>query len=150
MNTDEPATQRTSWVQKRVLDHRSSIHNKSHCSKTERVLDRHIHLAFTDYKKAFDSLDHDFMLDALSSQGIPNNFVNLIQAMSNLKAIIKTDKIRDSFSTEKGVKQGDPLSLMSTFLCCLEVFKGLNWKNKEEICRRYDIVLIFKNSEELK
>lgn len=92
---------------------------------------RDLHLAFIDFRKAFDSLDHDFMLVALRNQGVPNTYIKLIQEMyTNLKGRILTEREGEYFEIKKGVKQGDPLS-PALFCCALEeIFRKLKWENR--------------------
>lgn len=118
-----------------------------------------LHLAFIDYKKAFDSLDHEFMIQALTQQGVPAQIVRIIQEMyMNLKAKIRTDILGPFFNIKKGVKQGDPLSPL-IFSCALEqVFRNLEWEKNGIVINgkalnnlRFadDIVLIAKSPDEL-
>ena len=78
---------------------------------------------------------------------------------SNNEAWIKTDRLGKYFKIQKGVRQEDPLS--STFFVCVleEIFRGLNWEDKE-ICingeylsnLRFadDVVLIEEDPDKMK
>ncbi len=118
-----------------------------------------LHLVFIDYKKAFDSLEHNFLLAALKNQGVPTALVRLIKNLySNIEARIITDKEGNYFKISKGVKQGDPLSPL-LFNCALEeVFRNINWEGKGvKINGKYlnnlrfadDIVLMSSDIKEL-
>ena len=51
-----------------------------------------VHLAFIDFTKAFDSLNHNFLIEALINQGMPKIYINLvINHHSDLEARIITD-----------------------------------------------------------
>ena len=118
-----------------------------------------LHLAFIDFKKAFDSIDHSFMLTALKNQGVPIIYIKIIEAMyTNLKARILTDVVGQSFNINRGVKQGDPPSPILFAAILEEIFKKLQWSNKgimidgiilNNLRFADDIVLIAKSSEEL-
>ncbi len=139
-----------------TIDH---LHTVNQLIEKSQEYNFDLHLAFIDYSKAFDSLDHNYMIKALKNQGIPATYIIIIKNMyTNLKARIKTDKLGTYFNIEKGVKQGDPLSSF-IFICTLEeVFRGLEWDGKGlKINGKYlnnlrfadDIVLIAKNENEL-
>ena len=118
-----------------------------------------LHLAFVDFRKAFDSINHEFMLQALKNQGVPHIYIKIIEEMyTDLKARIITDVKGELFGIKKGVKQGDPLSPIIFCAALEEIFKKLNWENKgTRINGTYlsnlrfadDVVIIAKNSKEL-
>lgn len=125
-----------------------------------REYQKEICLVFVDYSKAFDSLRHIFMLDALKNQGVPLIYQRIVADMyTNLEARILTEKTGEYFCITKGVKQGDPLSPL-LFICALEeVFRKLNWEQKGikingEILNNLrfadDVVLIGNNLLEIK
>ena len=99
---------------RKMTDHLRSL-NDSYYSKVQADLDHFI--LFTDNRKAFDSIHHDFILATLTRQGFPVWFVN---SVSNLligvlvaPSIAKGHPIR----IERGVKQGCPLSPLLFILC---------------------------------
>ncbi len=51
-----------------TIDH---LHTINQLIEKSQEYQQELHLAFIDYTKAFDSLDHNFMLKALLRQGIP-------------------------------------------------------------------------------
>ncbi len=40
-----------------------------------------LHIALIDYNKTFDTIDHEFMLESLKKQGIPDCFIKLTKEM---------------------------------------------------------------------
>ncbi len=87
------------------------------------------HLAFVDFTKAFDLLKQNFMLQALLNHGINSDLVQLIQGMyKRLKAQIITDREGEPFDIKRGMRQGDPVSLL--LFNCAEIFRNLDWENK--------------------
>ena len=73
-----------------------------------------------DAKKAFDSVDHNYIRKCLEAFGL-KNFVNIFDVLyKNLKSnIILNGRIIDGYSILKGVKQGDALSCI-LFVMCME------------------------------
>ena len=70
-----------------------------------------LYLAFVDYAKAFDSIHHHSVINALESQNIPHTYIDLIDTIyKNSSANIKLHISGPNFKIQKGVKQGDPLS----------------------------------------
>ncbi|KAG1664108.1 Retrovirus-related Pol polyprotein from type-1 retrotransposable element R2 [Nymphon striatum] len=84
-----------------------------------------------DYKKAFDSVEHQAVLNGLNAQNIPPAYIRMLDQIfrlgtSNIKFHTNTNVIR----LEKRVRQGDSIS-PKLFTACLEnVFRGLNWTSK--------------------
>lgn len=63
--------------------------------------------AFINYKKAFDSINHEFLVKALQNQGIEKEYIKLIiQMYKTLKAKVITDIEGEHFEINKRVKQG--------------------------------------------
>lgn len=118
-----------------------------------------LHLLQIDYTKAFDLIDHQFLMNALEKQGVEETYIKIIDDMySDLKARVIMDIEGPYFNIEKGVRQGDPLSSI-LFNCLLEeVFKTLDWQGKGiNVNGEYlnnlrfadDVILIAKNPTEL-
>ena len=64
-----------------------------------------------DFKKAFDTIDHNKLWQALHHQSVPPPYIHLLQSLySDQTATIKTDTTSRQFFIQRGVKQGDPLS----------------------------------------
>ncbi len=114
-----------------------------------------VHLLFIDFKKAFDSLNHNFLWESLAKQGIQKRIINILQEnYQNSEAYVKLNKIGPKFKINRGVKQGDPLSPIF-FNCTLEeVFRKLEWEdfginvngtNLNNLRFADDVILIGKN-----
>jgi len=68
-------------------------------------------IAAVDYVKAFDSVEHRSLWDALSEQGVPPGYVELLKKLySDQKGMVVTDQWSKYFDISRGTKQGDPLS----------------------------------------
>ena len=94
-------------------------------------------LAIIDIQKAFDSVDHAFIISTLERYGFGNKFVRWVKILlKNQKScIINGGNTTKYFKFKKGTRQGDPISaylfilvLEILFLCIKENknIKGLN------------------------
>ena len=83
-------------------------------------------LLFLDYEKAFDCLDWDFMLKALSFFNFGPVFLNWIKTLySNISTcVINNGFLTNYFRVSRGVRQGCPLSPY-LFITCNEIFNAL-------------------------
>ena len=67
--------------------------------------------ATVDFKKAFDSISHRSIWDALKSCNVNNGYIRLLMKIyRDQKASVMTDEESNIFDIQKGSKQGDPLS----------------------------------------
>ena len=61
--------------------------------------------------KAFDSITHKSIWDAVKSCGVEHDYMHLLKKLHrDQKATVLTDEEKDMFEIKKGTKQGDPLS----------------------------------------
>ena len=68
-------------------------------------------VATIDIMKAFDSITHNSIGDALKTCGNEHEYINLLKRLyKNQKAAVMTDEESDIFGIKKGTKQGAPLS----------------------------------------
>ena len=69
-------------------------------------------LLFTDFEKAFDSLDWNFMLKCLNVFGFGPSFIRWIETFyTNISSCVLNNGICSQyFEAQRGVRQGDPLS----------------------------------------
>ena len=65
-----------------------------------------------DIEKAFDSLNHSFLLAVLKKFGFGTSFINWIEATLNKpeSCVINSGKTTQYFQLNRGVRQGDPIS----------------------------------------
>ena len=75
-----------------------------------------------DIEKAFDSLDHDFLVNVLNKFGFGSNFISWIKLLLNSQqsCVINGGITTPYFNLEKGARQGDPVSAY-LFILALEV-----------------------------
>ena len=101
---------------------RSSYQTTDHPA-TYRMIDQRCHewgitmsAATIDFMKAFESITHKSILDALKSCGIEIDYIHLLKISPpekfsrDQKATVLTGEESDMFEIKKGTKQGDPLS----------------------------------------
>ena len=68
-------------------------------------------VAAIDYQKAFDSVEQASIWTALTRQGVPAGYVQLLDALyKGQSAQVKTDRLSRSYAISRGTRQGDPLS----------------------------------------
>jgi hypothetical protein len=68
---------------------------------------------FLDVSKAFDTIPHEVIPDALRRKGLPEPLVRLVRnSYSHMHTIIKRGTNEIPISLKRGVKQGDPLSFI--------------------------------------
>ena len=88
-------------------------------------------LAFVDYEKAFDSVEHKKILAALEKQGVNKGYVELLTNMYNSgTSVIRLDRESVRFPIQKGVRQGDTISPKIFNAGLEQVFRELNWDTK--------------------
>ena len=67
--------------------------------------------ATVDFTKAFDSISHNSIWEALLSCNVDHGYVCFLRKIyKDQKASVQTDEESEIFDIQKGSKQGDPLS----------------------------------------
>ena len=86
------------------------------------ILDIPGYLVTMDIEKAFDSLDHDFLLFVLKKFGFGENFIHWINVLLNKQqsCVINGGFTTRYFNLEKGARQDDAISAC-LFILALEV-----------------------------
>ena len=120
---------------------RSSYQTTDHLA-TYRMIEQKCHewgnkmwVATIDFTKAFDSITHKSIWNAVKSCGIQHDYICLLKKIyRDQKASVQTDEESNMFEIKKGTKQGDPLS---SLLFNMVLQKALEddiprWQNKKE------------------
>ena len=70
------------------------------------------YLLTVDFEKAFDSLNHNFLIAVLKKYGFGDDFINWILILFNSQesCVINGGHSTKYFSLERGARQGDPIS----------------------------------------
>ena len=66
----------------------------------------------TDAEKAFDKIQHPFMIKTLQKLGIERTYINIVKAISDkptANIILNAEKLK-AFPLRSGIRQGCPLS----------------------------------------
>jgi hypothetical protein len=71
-----------------------------------------------DPEKAYDRIDHTYLLTVLQHMGFPPKICNTIKSFyTNAETIVIINgEMSEPFIVTRGVRQGDPLSYYSTWL----------------------------------
>ncbi|PZC85873.1 hypothetical protein B5X24_HaOG215235 [Helicoverpa armigera] len=111
-----------------TIDH---IHVLRQILQKYKEYNKTYYLAFVDYNKAFDTIEHGFIWEALRTQGVPTKYIRILQNVyTKSKARVKLEALGEEFPIRRGVRQGDPIS-PKLFSAVLEmVFRNLDWTNK--------------------
>ena len=98
----------------------------------QKLINENLHLLYLDIKKAYDSVEPDYLVETLSIMGFPIDFVNLIKNIysNSIASIITNSGTTDPFVISKGVKQGCPLS-PTLFIIFIEPL--LSWLNESKL-----------------
>ena len=82
--------------------------------------------ATVDFTKAFDSISHKSIWEALKSCNVDHEYVSLLRKIyRDQKASVQTDEESNIFDIQKGSKQGDPMSSL-LFNSASVLIKGRN------------------------
>ena len=91
---------------------RDQIANICWIIKKARDFQKNIYFCFTDYIKAFDSVDHNKLWNILQEMGVPDHLICLLRNLcAGHEATVRTRHgTTDWFQIWKGVRQGCILS----------------------------------------
>ena len=113
-------------------------------------------MAFVDFAKAIDSIQHRAVFEALRVHGIQEKHINIMkETYAEGTAQIRTEKLSGKIKIMKGVRQGDSLSPVMFTAAVEEIFKRMNIEAGINIngvrlsnLRFADDIMLFAESEE--
>ena len=122
--------QQTAYVENRFIGESSRL--IADIIEITDVINKEGFLVTMDIQKAFDSLDHTFVISVLKKFRFGNNFVSWIENLiSNQESgVINGGNTTQYFHLERFARQGDPISAY-IFILALEVLSFLVRNNKD-------------------
>ena len=123
-----------------------------------------LHLVFVDFQKAFDTLRHNNIWEAMTRKGVPEKVINMIKAQyTNFKCrILHNASLSNYISIQAGVRQGCILSPLMFLIVLDEVLsdaidcykRGIQWtlwsnEHLEDLDFADDIAFLAKNRTDM-
>nr|CDJ90762.1 RNA-directed DNA polymerase (reverse transcriptase) domain containing protein [Haemonchus contortus] len=99
----------------------------------ERIREYHLplELLFVDYKKAFDYVEINAVLNALVQAGVDPAYVHLLeQCLSNTSTFIQLFEQKMKIPVGKGVRQGDTISPKFFTAALQYAMLNLDWEER--------------------
>ena len=87
--------------------------NQSLCAYADYMEENGVIVAL-DQEKAYDKIDHHYLLETLTRFNLPQPFINSIRSLYNTAttAVLVNGVVSSPFKVTRGVRQGDPLSCL--------------------------------------
>ena len=138
-----------------------NIHTLNLLVERAQLKKKNLHAAFLDCSKAFDYVNHNYLIKVLESRNAGNKFLNFIKCfLKGNSKITFNGSLSDDLKIDRGVPQGET---MSPFLFILAIdpllnsidlddgIKGVKVGNKRVKVMAYadDLVLIAETKEDL-
>jgi hypothetical protein len=126
----------------------------------KQIMEKHyelefeLHLLFTDYKQAFDSINTTELFAVMKKMNIPCKLIRLTKTTLNkTTATVKIkDKLSKKFDFNMGVKQGDGLCATLFIMTLHDAIKNVDQRGtiftkSSQICVYMDKIVIVARSE---
>ena len=114
------SSEQTTYIEKRFISESGRVISDT-LSVTNNLKTK-IYLVTMDIEKAFDSLDHSFLISVLKQFGFGENFIDWIKILlyKQESCVLNGGFTTKYFNLEKGAYQGDPISAY-LFILALEI-----------------------------
>lgn len=96
---------------------RSGFSTIGHIQMVDQMIEKYsefnkpLYLAFTDYKKAFNSISHESIWESLKALNTNEKYINILRNIySNSTSRVKLNRVGKVMNIKRGGRQGDPLS----------------------------------------
>lgn len=88
-------------------------------------------LAFVDFYKAFDSIEHWIIINGLKNARIDHRYTQIIKYIyNNATSTVKLHQNTNEIKIGRGIRQGDTISPKLFNTALEEIFKRLQWQDK--------------------
>ena len=114
--TSTISSEQTAYIKKQFIGESGRLISESNNFKIKS------YLVTMDIEKAFDSLDHSFLISVLKQFGFGENFIDWIKILlyKQESCVLNGGFTTKYFNLEKGARQGDPISAY-LFILALEI-----------------------------
>ena len=133
--------------------------NVIHCINKRKV--KNLMITSIDAEKAFDKVQHPFMIKTLTKVGVEGTYLNIIKAIYHkptANIILNTEKLK-AFPLKSGTRQGCPLSpllfnivleVLATEIAQTKEIKGIQIGGEEIKLSLYadDMILYIENHKD--
>ena len=111
-----------------TIDH---IHTVRQIIEKSNEYSKPLCLGFIDFEKAFDSVEHKSVFEAIEKQGVDVQYINILKKIyKETNAVIKMEGESKPFQVRKGVRQGDTISPKLFTAVLEEIFRKLEWNER--------------------
>ncbi|KAJ8727495.1 hypothetical protein PYW07_001614 [Mythimna separata] len=144
---------------------RSGFSTMDHIQVLQQVMEKYkefnrpLYIAFIDYTKAFDTISHDAIWEALNKCHINKNYIRVLKNIyEDSVSQVKLETRGPVIPICRGVRQGDPISPKLFIMVLQHIFDNLDWQlegirvNQDRLTHlRFadDIVLFAETSKRL-
>lgn len=105
-----------------------------------------VDILYTDFRKAFDRLDHATIINSLVKINLPSNIISLIKSFLTHREnrVSYAGYISELFYPSSGVPQGSNLGLKLAVYYCCKYCSCLLELSYFDFCRRYKNICTYK------